>query len=291
MTPVDLDGQSPERAIDDLAAAGRLHRLAGLGGGKVAWRAWGQGQALILLHGGYGSWAHWVRVVQPLSERFHVLVPDMPGFGQSDDPPVLTSEKIIAESLWVSVQALIGAHEHAIIGGFSFGGVIAGHLAGHMGERCDHLILVAPGGLGVPRGEMPELIRRTRDMSAMEIQNAHRRNLEILMFADHSLIDPLALFIQTRNTAKHRVKSRPISATDTLARALEALPTRVHALYGSEDATVGRYMPEREHALKRACPDVQIHVTPGAGHWLMYERPEAFIGYIHKLIETDGHRR
>ena len=52
---------------------------------KVCWRSWGKGKPLILLHGGYGSWAHWIKQAIPFSENYNVLIPDMPGFGESED--------------------------------------------------------------------------------------------------------------------------------------------------------------------------------------------------------------
>ena len=27
----------------------------------VCWRIWGKGQPIIFLHGGYGSWKHWIK--------------------------------------------------------------------------------------------------------------------------------------------------------------------------------------------------------------------------------------
>ena len=33
------------------------------GDGSLVWRVWGSGPPLILLHGGYGSWTHWIRNV------------------------------------------------------------------------------------------------------------------------------------------------------------------------------------------------------------------------------------
>ena len=56
------------------------------GDGTMAWRCWGSGPPLVLLHGGYGSWMHWIRNVLPLSRQFTVIAPDMPGLGEFGDP-------------------------------------------------------------------------------------------------------------------------------------------------------------------------------------------------------------
>jgi pimeloyl-ACP methyl ester carboxylesterase len=39
----------------------------------------------LLLHGGTGSWTHWVRNIEPLARQFSVVVPDLPGMGESLD--------------------------------------------------------------------------------------------------------------------------------------------------------------------------------------------------------------
>src|SRR4029077_14972180 len=57
------------------------------GEGTMAWRVWGSGPPLVLLHGGYGSWMHWIRNVLPLSRRFTVIAADLPGLGESATPP------------------------------------------------------------------------------------------------------------------------------------------------------------------------------------------------------------
>ena len=57
------------------------------GAGSMVWWSWGGGPALVLLHGGAGSWQHWVRTVPAFSRTHRVLAPDLPGLGESADPP------------------------------------------------------------------------------------------------------------------------------------------------------------------------------------------------------------
>ena len=46
-----------------LAAQASTHRLNGAGT-ELVWREWGNGPALVLLH---GCWAHWVRNIAALA--------------------------------------------------------------------------------------------------------------------------------------------------------------------------------------------------------------------------------
>ena len=47
----------------------------------------GDGPPLVLLHGNFGSWMHWIRNVEVLSQHYRVIALDIPGFGDSATPP------------------------------------------------------------------------------------------------------------------------------------------------------------------------------------------------------------
>ena len=88
------DGRTALEHIESVAAKSKAIRLpmgprsAG-GSGQMMWHVWGEGSgkpALLLFHGGSGSWIHWIRNVLPLSQHFEVYAADLPGLGDSDPP-------------------------------------------------------------------------------------------------------------------------------------------------------------------------------------------------------------
>lgn len=255
---------------------------------KVCWRSWGKGKPLILLHGGYGSWAHWIKQAIPFSKNYNVLIPDMPGFGESEDLTLPHTPEKISANITETLLKLISPEETPIICGFSFGGLIAGHLSYNLIERGlnpEKLILVGPGGLGAKRGEMRNMIARHSKMSEEEIYQAHKTNLEILMMHDATKVDDWSVHIQKQNTDAHRIKSRPISSTDTLARILEKQDVPLFLLWGEKDASVGVYLEDRMSILRDINSKVRFHVEYNLGHWIMYENDVIFNKILNNFIQ------
>lgn len=255
---------------------------------KVCWRSWGKGKPLILLHGGYGSWAHWIKQAIPFSKNYNVLIPDMPGFGESEDLTLPHTPEKISANIAETLLKLISPEDTPIICGFSFGGLIAGHLSYNLIERGlnpEKLILVGPGGLGAKRGEMRNMIARHSKMSEEEIYQAHKTNLEILMMHDATKVDDWSIHIQKQNTDAHRIKSRPISSTDTLARILEKQDVPLFLLWGEKDASVGVYLEDRMSILRDINSKVRFHVEYNLGHWIMYENDVIFNKILNNFIQ------
>ena len=255
---------------------------------KICWRSWGKGKPLILLHGGYGSWAHWIKQAIPFSKNYNVLIPDMPGFGESEDLTLPHTPEKISANITETLLKLISPEETPIICGFSFGGLIAGHLSYNLIERGlnpEKLILVGPGGLGAKRGEMRNMIPRHSKMSEEEIYQAHKINLEILMMHDATKVDDWSVHIQKQNTDAHRIKSRPISSTDTLARILEKQDVPLFLLWGEKDASVGVYLEDRMAILRDINSKVRFHVEYNLGHWIMYENDVIFNKILNNFIQ------
>ncbi len=255
------------------------------GDGTMAWRIWGEGQPIVLLHGGHGAWSHWIRNILPLAERYAVIVPDMPGFGESASPPDPYTADSMAAIIAGGLDRILGDRRFSIAG-FSFGGVMGGHLAKERPDRTERVVLVGSGGLGLPRPKMGEMKNWKRMDSEAERREAHRNNLGVLMLHDPANIEGLALHLQATNTVRTSINSRRISLTDTLRRALEAFPAPLAGIWGAHDATSpGDYADAREQLLKSLDRDAEF-VRLDGGHWIQFEAPEVFNRTLVDILEN-----
>lgn len=276
---------SPAEIIAALDRTG-TRRTTPNGAGDVVWRVWGTGTPLVLVHGGTGSWMHWIRNVEDLARDFMLLVPDLPGSGESGTPPAPISADSIGAALAAGVVHLIGPQTGFAVAGFSMGGLIAGYLVRHAGGRAQCLVLVGATGTGAPRGPMEPLKSWRRLATDAEKAAIHRHNLGILMFHDPAKIDELAVLMQTINAERSRVRGKHVSHTGTLAEALSDFRGRLAGIWGEFDATTVPYMAERAEKLRQFRPEATFDVFPGIGHWVQYEAAEPFNRRLRELVKA-----
>src|SRR5690348_16775638 len=103
----------------------------------------GSGPLLILVHGYLSSHRTWDEVTPSMAERFRVIAPDLPGFGESEKPPASRYEygfDAFADSLADVVAALdLG---RVSVCGHGLGGSVALTLAAKYPDIVDRLVLV-----------------------------------------------------------------------------------------------------------------------------------------------------
>ena len=142
--------------VEAVEAAGQ--RIETIVGGRIVWRSWGAGPTLLLLHGHFGSWTHWIRNIGALARHFRVLAPDMPGFGDSGDAPPGSRPRDLAAQLREALAELPELTGTIAVAGFSLGGLVAAEVAAQLGGQVGTCLLVSTGrGLGVPYVDLPPL--------------------------------------------------------------------------------------------------------------------------------------
>ncbi len=248
----------------------------------------GSGDPVVLLHGG-GPGAtgvsNYSRNIDALAEHFHVIVPDMPGYGRSskeldhNDPfgDLAFAIRTMLDELGI---------EKAHVVGNSYGGAAALRLALDRPDRVDRLILMGPGGIGPTRG-LP-----TKGLKALFAyyggQGPSRAKLESFIrdylvhdgaAVDEELIDArYEASIQPEVVANPPLRRpstpRTLWRMDfTRDRRLARATTPTLVIWGAADK-VNR--PSGGATLARTMPACDLYVAANTGHWVQWERPDLF---------------
>lgn len=279
-TPVDLDAVRLQLPAGWHALQSSARRAATpCGDGELAWHAWGSPQAgqppLVLLHGGSGSWSHWIANIPMLVQQgYEVWAADLPGFGDSALPPDGCDALAMVEPLYAGMRALglLGCR----LAGFSFGGLSSALLAAAHPDVAGRLVLVGAPSMGVV-AQRQYTLKGWRHLPHAMQRDVHRHNLAALMLHDGTRIDDATLALHEYNVLRDRMPRRRTAPSDTLAQALPRLQCPVAVVYGEHDALYRGHMAQLQAAYEAALPQLQEFVlVPGAGHWVQYEQPEAF---------------
>lgn len=287
MTPPDSlsipqPGDLPE-PLPELDRAAR-HLATPCGDGAMRWRVWGPAEApaLLLLHGGTGSWRHWARTIPVFARGRLVLAPDLPGLGDSALPPEPYTLPDVGRIVADGIDRIIGAEAGYDICGFSFGALASSVVASLHGERVRSLTVVGPGGMGQPRAGV--VLEKVRSRTGAARTEAHRVNLGRFMLADPARIDTAALAIQDWNTVHARLKSKGFALSTGLLDAIAVATAPIGAIWGTRDATAYPSLEARLDRLRVTRPDVAVRLIEGAGHWVAYDAPDAFNAALAELM-------
>jgi len=243
------------------------------GDGKMVWHLWdqsgGSAPVVVLFHGGAGSWRHWIHTIPALVRTYRVLVPDLPGLGESDFPPNGDDANAIAAIVANGIDAIIGPREPYDVVGFSFGATMAACVGAARGKRVRSVTIIGSSGVGPPGSAVK--LEKVRHLEGPQRRDTHRVNLGRLMIADPAKIDDLAILIQDWNTVRSRLRTPAISRSGAIMRAIDRLQSPLNGMWGELDAPANPKGPERAATLRAHRPEADIRVLPNTGHWAAYE--------------------
>jgi pimeloyl-ACP methyl ester carboxylesterase len=254
--------------------------------------------ALVLIHGMAGSSATWRAVLPALSRRYTVVAPDLLGHGASDKPRHDYSLGAHATGLR-DLMIAVGI-ERATLVGQSLGGGVAMQFAYQYPERCERLVVVSSGGLGLevswilraltlPGAEylMPVLFASF----VRDVGNAVSRRLRSLGLRAPRLEEEWRSYVSltepgNRDAFVRTLRSvvdaggQTVSAHDRLYLA-SRLPTLI--VWGAKD----RFIPvEHAHAAQQAIPGSRLEIFEESGHFPHVEQPEHFVEVVTDFLDT-----
>jgi 2-hydroxymuconate-semialdehyde hydrolase len=113
---------------------------------KTAYLSAGSGPPVVCLHGAGAGAVTWYPSISALAEHFHVIAPDIVGYGESDKPNAAYDRPYFASWLRDFFLALEIPKAHVI--GLSQGGAISLQFSFENPEMVEKLVLVDSGALG-----------------------------------------------------------------------------------------------------------------------------------------------
>ncbi len=267
--------------ISKVEALGERHSVK-YDGRSMIWRCFGQGRPLVLLHGGHGSWLHWVSNIQNLALTRAVWVPDMPGYGDSEVlAPVAGMDELLA-AMMTMLDDIFGENAEMDLAGFSFGGLVAANIA----ARCDRirkLALLGPVGHGGTRRQTMKLMNWRLSQNEAELEAIMRHNLAVQMLSDPEKIDGLALAAHIRSCRKTRFHRKAISQNGRLSGVLNQSNVPTLLAWGENDVT------SNPAVIVPALTEGYAHrhgkIIRRGGHWVQFECPEEINWLLCELLD------
>jgi pimeloyl-ACP methyl ester carboxylesterase len=266
---------------------------------RVTYRTAGEGPVLLLIHGMAGSATTWKQVMPRLAERFTVVAPDLLGHGSSDKPAGDYSLGAFASGLRDLLVAL--GHERATVVGQSLGGGVAMQLAYQYPERCERLVLVSAGGLGVEVNPVLRLLTLPGSEAVLRLACAGpvRGTVESvgglawrlglqpapvvreLWRSYASLADDATrkAFLRTLRAVVDP-RGQAVSAANRLHLAGE-VPTLI--VWGDADPIIP---VDHAAAAHDAIQGSRLEIFEGVGHYPHCEAPERFVEVLTEFVET-----
>ncbi|MEM7405372.1 MAG: alpha/beta hydrolase [Pseudomonadota bacterium] len=274
-----------------LANTGKVHWTP-CGDGRMAWREWGAGPTVAVLHGGSGSWRHWIANIPTWQQHFRLLVADLPGLGDSDMPPkhfdhddLLSSVRDLADIVIAGIRALADGPVHVV--GFSAGSITGAQMTAAYPDEVLSLHLAGASGLGIPWGGLAGRLRGMRDdMTREERLGAQGHNLGLIMLSQPAAADSIEAELQLDNAERARLRTHPLADSNVLGESLPRIQCPVHSIWGELDPYAQPELDKRVALFRQHFPRADLQTLSGAGHWVMYERADVYTDAVLRQLQN-----
>lgn len=255
----------------------------------------GIGSPLVLLHGGIAcGGACWGPVVRRLAERHHLLIPDVPGLGESA-PVTPLDASTFAE--WLEELLKIACDRDPIVVAHSLVGSLTARFASRHGDLLRGLVIYSSPAIG-PFRPPPGLILASMRFD-LKPSMANLQRLQRWPFLDPARLRSNPKWLDGFNTymldrgsrshVKRTMRQLFRAGTKEAPQAdLQGIAVPTHLIWGRHDRMTPLSLGEGASA-RFGWP---LHVVEDAGHVPHIEQPERFgmrLDAALRSIETSAH--
>lgn len=232
------------------------------------------GETIVMVHGFGADKDNWLRMARHFSGRYHVVVPDLPGFGESSRPAGSYDVGTQAERLADFIQALGVGKVHLV--GNSMGGHIVALYAARYPDRVRSLALFDNAGVTAPhKSELFDLLEQGRPNPLVVTRVSDYDRLMDFVFVDPPILPaPLKRYLADRAIANQAhyeaVFQQLVQRYIPLEPELPKIQAPTLLLWGDKDRVLDVSSLD---VMKPLIPHTSTVVMKDCGHAPMIERP------------------
>lgn len=234
------------------------------------------GRTLLMVHGFGGNKDNWTRMAAHLPDDYRLLIPDLPGHGDSS---VASPDDYTVQAQAATLVAFLDklGVDRVDMAGNSMGGGITVYFASRYPERVHSIALFDPAGSdrypsqldeALAEGDNPLVVKESGDMD--ELLDFVLEKRPFMPWPLTSVMEEKAIARQQTNEA---IFQAILSSSEHLAldRILYAIKAPALIVWGRQDRVLA---PENAEVFAQGISDARVELLEGVGHVPMVEVPE-----------------
>jgi len=251
------------------------------GGVRIYYETHGAGPALMLVHGSGGHHAIWWQQVSYFERNFTVLLPNLRGFGKSDNVPNGPD----VQEFQHDIRAVLddAKIERAVILGQSIGALPALKLAVTHPERVAGVVLAhSLGGINDPELKQLAAADRKEAEKLPVIDRLMSKEFQVRRPELTWLFREMGTFNQAKMQDLRNLAAGGPSIEDVNRSGIPIL-----FIAGGSDAVLRPATVRKAH---EKLPRSTLNIIPDGPHSLYWECPDVFNRAVHQFLDTVYHR-
>jgi len=235
----------------------------------------GVGDVLVLLHGWGTDLSLYEGIIAHLSKSMRVIAPELPGFGETPEPPVSWNAGDYSSFVLKFLEAL-GVKRAVLLGHSNGGRIIIKTVGSGAPLEVPKIILI--GSAGIVREKTPEEIRRIK---------RYKLGKKVLSSLPARIVFPNALekFKNRSGSADYRSATPVMRETlvklvnEDMAHLLPNIKRPTLLVWGENDDSTPLADAKR---MEKLLPDGGLVVVRGAGHYCYLEQP----AFVYRVLDS-----
>jgi abhydrolase domain-containing protein 6 len=277
LVPMAFPGSVYRLAMSLERARAGLHlKSVTVDGREIRYLEGGEGETVLLVHGFGADKDTWTRMARHLTQQYHVIAPDLPGFGESSKDPEASYDILSqAENLDRFTRA-VGLDPFHLAGN-SMGGSISGQYAARYPDKVLSLALINTAGvIGCPeKSDFARMLENGENPLLTENEEGYETKLGMVFVDPPWIPGPLKRYL-----AAEDVKNRDLlnmifeqihDEGSSLVPRLPDIRARTLILWGDSDRLIH---VSCTRVLEQGLADSSTVIMDACGHAPMLERPE-----------------